>query len=83
MKAIHCFVLVMQKSNEYLLAIGNNIRRLRNEKGISQQELADNSNIAKSTVQRIENGSLNPTILMLNTISESLSTSLEELIKVK
>lgn len=73
----------MDKGNEYLLAIGNNIRRLRNEKGISQQELADNSNIAKSTVQRIENGSLNPTILMLNTISQSLEISLEILIKIK
>lgn len=75
--------LYMDKGNEYLLAIGNNIRRLRNEKGISQQELADNSNIAKSTVQRIENGSLNPTILMLNTISQSLEISLEILIKIK
>lgn len=71
----------MEESNKYLQIIGNNVRKLRNDVGMSQQELADNSNIAKSTVQRIENGTLNPTILMLDTISRSLGTSVENLIK--
>lgn len=71
----------MEEGNTYLQIIGNNVRKLRNDVGMSQQELADNSNIAKSTVQRIENGTLNPTILMLDTISKSLGTSIENLIR--
>jgi transcriptional regulator with XRE-family HTH domain len=69
-------------SNEELLKlISDNIRKFRNEKKMSQQELADITNIAKSTVQRIESGKLNPTIVMLNNISISLDIKLEELIK--
>lgn len=71
----------MNENEQFLKLIGNNIRKLRNERKVSQQELADVCNIAKSTVQRIENGSLNPTILMLNNISNAFSVSLVELIK--
>ena len=71
----------MKSDEELLTAIGNNIRKFRNERKISQQELADVTNIAKSTVQRIESGKLNPTIVMLNNISISLDIKLEELIK--
>ena len=71
----------MKSDEELLKAIGNNIRKFRNERKISQQELADVTNIAKSTVQRIESGKLNPTIVMLNNISISLDIKLEELIK--
>ena len=68
-------------SNEELLKlISDNIRKSRNEKKMSQQELADITNIAKSTVQRIESGKLNPTILMLNNISNSLDIKLIDLI---
>lgn len=70
----------MSDENNYLQSIGNNIRKLRNAKNLSQQELADHSNIAKSTIQRIENGTLNPTILILDKICKSLDVSLDELV---
>lgn len=73
----------MYEDKEYLQIIGDNLRKIRTEKAISQQELADNSNIAKSTVQRIENGTLNPTILMLKNISEALEVLIEDLIRIK
>ncbi len=71
----------MNSDVDLLKTIGNNIRKFRNEKKFSQQELADITNIAKSTVQRIESGKLNPTIVMLNNISISLDIKLDELIK--
>ena len=71
----------MKSDEELLKAIGNNIRKFRNERKISQQELADVTNIAKSTVQRIETGKLNPTIVMLNNIACTLDVGLEDLIK--
>lgn len=70
----------MQSGNEHLQRIGSALRKKRTEKGMSQQELADISNIAKSTVQRIENGELNPTILMLITISDALEVEVIDLI---
>jgi transcriptional regulator with XRE-family HTH domain len=74
-----CFATMQGK--KYLQLIGNNIRTKRIEKGMSQQELADHADIAKSSVQRIENGEMNPTILMLQKISSMLETDLTELIK--
>lgn len=66
---------------DYLKLIGNNVRKLRNERAMSQQDLADYCNIAKSTIQRIENGTMNPTILMLRSISKVLGVDVENLIK--
>ncbi|HLZ16685.1 MAG TPA: helix-turn-helix transcriptional regulator [Cyclobacteriaceae bacterium] len=71
-----------RQGKKYLQLLGKNILEKRREKGISQQELADNADIAKSTVQRIESGEMNPTILMLWNISLGLETDLAELIKV-
>lgn len=71
---------MQQQSKKYLQEIGNNIRKKRNEKGISQQELADLSDIAKSTIQRIEQGTLNPSILTLKNISLAFGIDLSELI---
>ncbi len=70
----------MQKQFEvYLQNIGNNVRKARDIRGVSQQELADNCDIAKSTVQRIEKGEMNPSILTLIKISISLAVDLIEL----
>ncbi len=71
----------MDKDNEYLAFIGSNLRKKRDEFGISQQELADNSNIAKSTVQRIEKGTLNPSITILKNISNAMNIDICELLK--
>ena len=75
-----CFVY-MPEQEKYLQLIGNNIRTKRNERGISQQELADHSDVAKSTIQRIENGEMNPSILTLKKISITLDIDLADLIK--
>lgn len=80
-----CIKLIMSfatmlNENEYLRLLGLNIRELREEKGLSQQELADNCEIAKSTVQRIEKGQMNPTITKLKRICESLGIDIKELI---
>lgn len=74
---------MQQQSKKYLQLIGNNIRKKRNEKKISQQELADDSNVAKSTIQRIEKGEMNPSLLTLKVISVALEIDLEVLISVK
>lgn len=74
---------MQQQGKKYLQLIGDNIRKQRDEKGISQQELADNANVAKSTIQRIEKGEMNPSILTLKSISVALQIELIELLSKK
>ncbi len=71
----------MDADKVFLGLVGDNIRKYRALKSYSQQHLADLTDIAKSTVQRIENGKLNPTILMLKNIASTLEVELEDLIK--
>lgn len=74
---------MQRHDKKYLQLIGNNLRKKRSTKGISQQELADNSDVAKSTIQRIEKGEMNPSILTLIKISLALKIDLAELTAVK
>lgn len=70
----------MDRDNAYLVLVGNNLRKKRDEFGMSQQELADNCNVAKSTIQRIEKGSLNPSVTTIKAISEVLNISISDLL---
>lgn len=74
---------MQQQGKKYLHLIGNNIRKKRDELGISQQILADNADVAKSTIQRIEKGEMNPSILTLINISLALEIDLSKLISSK
>ncbi|HXU26801.1 MAG TPA: helix-turn-helix transcriptional regulator [Bacteroidia bacterium] len=74
---------MQRQEKKHLQQIGNNIRKKRDAKDISQQELADNSDVAKSTIQRIEKGEMNPSVLTLIKISTALETELSELLKSK
>ncbi len=49
------------------------LRRLRQAKGLSQQQLADKADIAKITIQRIENAKFNVTLDTLYSIADGLS----------
>ena len=63
-----------------LTIIGNNIRRLRKEKGLRQIDLAIAVGIDSSYLSEIENKKRNPTILLLDNIATVLEVSLIELL---
>ena len=65
-----------ERIGEY--AMKNNIRELRNEKGISQQRCADDIGISRRTLQRYEKGSLGG-IEYLKKIADYFKVSLDEL----
>src|SRR5690606_7074991 len=44
------------KESPALIAFGGQMRRMREAKGITQQSIADHTNISKAQVSRIENG---------------------------
>ena len=62
--------------------IGKNIRRFRQEKGISQDRLSKLADLSLNTIVNIESGgNLNPTIETLNKIATALGVKVDDLIK--
>jgi transcriptional regulator with XRE-family HTH domain len=62
--------------------IGENIRKLRQEKGISQDRLSKEADLALNTIVKIETGeSSNPTVETLEKIAKALGVSVGELFK--
>lgn len=61
--------------------IGKRIRTYREEKGFSQEELAEKLHISRSTYQRIENGETNSWINHIENICTSLDVKLDEILK--
>ncbi len=56
-----------------------NIRRLRQEKGITQQQLADLVGVTRQTVNALENARYNPSLLLAYHITKMLGKkSIEE-----
>jgi len=66
--------------SELLKSLGVKIRNLREERKISQQNLAAMCNFEKSNMARIESGRTNPTFLTLHKISVALNASITILV---
>lgn len=62
------------------MQIGDNIKRLRREKGITQQTLADLVGMHRSNYSKVENGKREPSIEVLHKVASYFSTSLEALV---
>ena len=62
--------------------IGNNIKRLRQEKGLSQDKLSKLADLSLNTVVKIElDESPNPTIETIQRIAKALEVSVDDLLK--
>ncbi len=72
--------LYLVKNPAGIKAFGTHLRKIREAKGISQQELADISNISKSTILRTENAQFAVTLDVLLSISEALEIPLRDLV---
>jgi len=68
---------------QLLTEIGNRIRLKREEKNLSQQDLAALCNFEKANMSRLEAGRTNPTISTLFKISQSLGIKLIDLVNVE
>ena len=62
------------------MALGDNIKRLREERHLTQQQLADKLYVSRQTVCRWENGSRCPDLVMAKKLAMELNISLDELI---
>ena len=63
-----------------LIDFGVHLRKLRDKHEMSLQDLANESDISKITIYRIENARLNPTLDTLISLAKGLNVSLKELI---
>jgi transcriptional regulator with XRE-family HTH domain len=73
----------MIKKEDILFKIGLKIRKLREEKNVSQQDLAAICNFEKSNMSRIEAGKTNLTIWTLIKIAQSLQVKLIDIVDVE
>ena len=60
--------------------VGKNIKKTREEKGLSQEQLAERLNMTRQAVSNWERGKTEPDIETLQRLSEVLEVSVEELI---
>lgn len=58
-----------------------NLRRIRTQKNISQEQLALQANVDRSYVGRLERSQENPTIDMLEKLASALDVAVEELLQ--
>ncbi|MCL4417348.1 MAG: helix-turn-helix domain-containing protein [Actinobacteria bacterium] len=60
---------------------GENVRKLRKERGLSQEKLAEMIKRDPRTVVAIESGKRNPTLNTIHKIAQALKISLLELLQ--
>jgi transcriptional regulator with XRE-family HTH domain len=61
------------------IKVGKQIQKLREQKGMSQQDLAAKCNFEKSNMSRLEAGRVNPTLSTLEKVANALDVTLVEL----
>ena len=64
---------------EILKDFGNKIREIRKERGLSQEELAELSNLDRSYMGHIERGEKNVTLLKIHQIAHALQIEVYKL----
>jgi transcriptional regulator with XRE-family HTH domain len=65
----------------YLMQVGNRIRELRLETGLSQEKLSFACNLDRTYVGSVERGERNISVINLNKIAIALKTEPSEILK--
>lgn len=61
-------------------ALAYHLRKLRTDRGLRLQDLADNSGVSRATLSRIENGDVSPTAETLGRLASALVLPLSQLL---
>ena len=73
--------IVPVKNEAVLQAFGQHLRALREQRGWSQQMLADVADISKPTIYRIETARYSATLDVLASLAQAFEVPLAELMK--
>ncbi|MCR9131309.1 MAG: helix-turn-helix domain-containing protein [bacterium] len=71
----------MKTKEEIQAVIGLNVRKAREKEGISQFDLALESDLHRNMIDLIERGQTMPTVYTLLKVAKALNTSIEALVK--
>jgi transcriptional regulator with XRE-family HTH domain len=63
-----------------LKAFGAHLKKIREKRGWSQEEMAHRAGISYNSLNTLENGKLNPTLATLHAIADSLEMKLRDLV---
>ena len=61
--------------------VGRNLRRIRQQKGLTQEQLAERSGFSQQYLSGLERGERNPTIVTLYELAQTLGATLLDLVK--
>lgn len=78
LKIALCILLLAMKK-DILVSFGKRIRLLRQEQGLSQEQLAFKANLHRTYIGMIERGEKNITLLNIVKLSKALEISIEKL----
>ena len=70
-----------QRNNKFIKAFGDNLRKIRIRKGMSQETLAMSADMERSQVARIERGEINTTISTVLAIANALEVEVTDLFR--
>ena len=62
--------------------VGRNVKRFREKKGLTQEQLADVSGFSQQYISSLEQGHRNPTVITLYELALALGVSHIELVKL-
>lgn len=61
--------------------LGKNIKRIREQKGMTQGDICRALNLDRGYISSIESGKRNPTLSTLKKLADALKVSVDELLK--
>ena len=67
--------------NEEARKLGDNLKKIRTKKGITQIEISKKLGVNRSFVSNLENGKTNPTLATITKLAQVLGVSTNELLK--
>lgn len=68
---------------DWRAVVGANVRRIRLERGLTQEKLAFEAKLDLTYIGGIERGRRNPTVIVLGRIAEALETMPAELVQIR
>lgn len=73
--------MINVKDKEFIQQFGSNLKRLRKNASLSQEDLANDADIPLSQIGRIERGEINTTISTVHALSKALKIGISDLFK--
>jgi transcriptional regulator with XRE-family HTH domain len=69
------------RDSKLIVQFGKSLKKLREAKGLSQEDLANDADIPINQIGRIERGEINASLSTLSSISKALKLKLAELLE--